>query len=141
MQLLPLLQEGIILGETLECQLLSNLDVLRLWHVPLLERADLHGVGCAKESYLAVIRHHLKDLLDDLLEFSRNQFINLVKNAELALVEFGVATRCQIKNSSRCCNDDVHILAHSDDILVDSGATRRHHALHLLVLADLLDDK
>ena len=123
MQLLPLLQEGIILGETLQCQFLCNLDVLWLWHVPLLERADLNRVSCAKKCNLAVIRHHLKDLLHDFLELSRNQFINLIKNAELALVEFGVATGRKIENSSRSCYDDVHVLAHSNDILIDSGTT------------------
>ena len=89
MQLLFLLKEGIILSQSLQSQLLSNLDVLWLWNVALLKVSDLDRVRSTKECNLAVIWHHLKNLLHDFLELSRNQLVDFVKHAELTLVEFG----------------------------------------------------
>ena len=45
MELLFFFEEGIVLSQTLKSQLLSNLDVLGLRNVALLELADLHRVG------------------------------------------------------------------------------------------------
>ena len=71
-QLLALLQEGVVLREALQGQLISDLDVLRAWHVALLEGANLDWVSCAKEANLAIHGHHLKDLLNHFLELTRD---------------------------------------------------------------------
>jgi len=69
-ELLALLQEGVVLGQTLQRQLISNLDVLGSWHVALLERADLYGVSRTEQANLAIDGHHLQNLLNHLLELA-----------------------------------------------------------------------
>ena len=71
-QLLTLLQECIVLCETLQSELISDLYILGARHVALLEGANLDRVRRAKEANLALWRHHLEDLLDHLLEFARD---------------------------------------------------------------------
>ena len=70
MQFLALLQKGIILGQTLQGQLVRNLNVLRPGHVALLKISDLDGVSGAEQTNLAFLVKHLKNLLDALLELS-----------------------------------------------------------------------
>ena len=123
MQFLLLLKERIVLRQSFQSQLLSNLDVLRLWNVALLEITDLDRVRSTEECNLAVVWHHLKNLLDDLLELSRNEFVDFVKHAELALVEFGETTRGQIQDSTRCGDNNMECLTHTDHILVDTSTT------------------
>ena len=71
-QLLAFLQEGVVLREALQGQLISDLDVLGAWYVALLEGANLDWVSCAKEANLAIHGHHLKDLLNHFLELTRD---------------------------------------------------------------------
>ncbi len=140
-ELLSFFQESVVLCQSLQRQLFSDLDVLGLRHVSLLEVADFHRISGAKKCDLAVIGHHLENLLDNLLKLARDKLINLVKHAELALVKLGVASGGQIENSTGSSHYNMNVLAHSNDILVDSSTACGHHALHLLMLADLFDDE
>lgn len=141
MELLALFEESVVLSETFKCQLVRNLNVLGVGDVALLEVTDLNWVGCAKQADLAVIWHHLENLLNDFLELSRNETINFIKDANFALVEFSFSSLCQIKDSSWSCDHHVDSLAHTDDILIDTSTTCGDHALHALMLSELLDDK
>lgn len=80
MELLTLLQKGVVLGQTLQSQLIRNLDVLRSRQIALLELADFYRVGGTEQTNLAVLMKHLKNLLDALLELSRNQSVHFVKD-------------------------------------------------------------
>ena len=122
-QLLFLLKEGIILRQSLQSQLLSNLDVLRLWNVALLEITDLYRVRSTKECNLAVVWHHFENLLHNFLELSRNQLVDFVKHAELALVKFSETTRGQIQDSTWSSDNYVQCLFHTDHVLVDTSTT------------------
>lgn len=124
MKLFLLLEERVVLRQTLQRQFVSDLDVLRVWHISLLERADFDWIGCAEEANLTVSRAHFQDLLDDLLELTRDQSVHLIQDANLALVKAGLTSRGQVKDTTRRGDDNVHRLAHSDNILVDARATR-----------------
>ena len=89
MELLTFFKESIVLGKALKCQFVSDLDVLGLWDIPLLELSDFDWEGRTEQTYLAIIRHHLQDLLDNFLELSRNKTIDFIQDAKLALVESG----------------------------------------------------
>lgn len=86
MQLLTLLQKGVVLGQALQRQLVINLDVLGLRNVALLEIADFDWVSRTKKTNLATGRHQFKDVLDYVLELSRNESVDLVKDDKIALV-------------------------------------------------------
>ena len=44
MELLAFFEESIVLGKALQCQFVSDLDVLGFGDIPLLELSDLDGV-------------------------------------------------------------------------------------------------
>ena len=89
-KLLSFFEEGVKLSKTLESELISDLDVLGLRNITLLELTNLNWVCGAEESDLTIIWHHLKYLLNDFLELARDQSIDLVKHTEPALIEFGL---------------------------------------------------
>ena len=69
-QLLTFFEERIVLGQTFQGQLIRYLDVLRIWHIALLELPYFDRVGCTEQANLAVLGTHLKDLLHDLLKLA-----------------------------------------------------------------------
>lgn len=71
-KLLTLLQEGIVLSQSLQSKFISDLNILGLRDVALLERTNFNWVSCTEKANLAIIRAHLQDLLHYLLELSRN---------------------------------------------------------------------
>ena len=89
MELLTFFKESIVLGKALKCQFVCDLDILGLWDIPLLELSDLDWVGRTEKTNLAIIWHHLQDLLHNFLELSGNKTIDFVQDAKLALVESG----------------------------------------------------
>jgi len=68
MELLPLFQVGVVLGQTLESELIGQSDKVWMWYVPLLELLDLLGVGGGVQEDLLLLRHDVDNLLDDYLE-------------------------------------------------------------------------
>ena len=138
-KLLSFLQEGVVLCESLQSQLIRDLDVLGFGDVALLELTNFDWICCTEKANLAVLRAHFQNLLHDLLELSRDQPIDFIKNAHLTLVELGFSSLRQIQDSTGCCYYYVDCLAHSNDVLIDARSTRGHHALDALVLAELLD--
>ena len=89
MELLTFFKESIVLGKALKCQFVSDLDVLGLWDIPLLELSNFDWEGRTEKTYLAIIRHHLQDLLYNFLELSGNKTIDFIQDAKLALVKSG----------------------------------------------------
>ena len=68
MKLLLLLKVGVVLGDTLECQLLHEINELRGLDVLGLELLNLHRISGREEHDLLVLRHNLNDLSNDTLE-------------------------------------------------------------------------
>lgn len=139
-ELLLLLEEGIVLRHSLQGQLVRDLDVLGRWHISLLEGTNLDGVRRAEQADLTIIWQHIDDLLDYFLELARDEAIDLIKDEQLAHIKLRLASRGQVKDSTRGRHDNVDGLAHANDVLVDASATRRDHTLDTLVLSNLLDN-
>ena len=135
MELLTFFEECIVLGQAFQCQFVSNLDILRFRDVSLLELSNFDWVCRTEETNLTIIRHHLQDLLNNFLEFSRNKTIDFIQDAKLALVKSSFTSRSQIKDPSWSGDNYVHCLSHSNDILIDTSTTGGHHALDTLVLS------
>ena len=141
MELLTFFKESIVLGKALQCQFVSDLDVLRFRDIPLLELSDFNGVCRTEKANLTIIRHHLQDLLHDFLELSGNKTIDFIQDAKLALVKSSFTSGCQIEDPAWRGDNNMHGLSHSDDIFIDTSSTRGDHALDTLVLAQLFNDK
>ena len=140
-ELLTLLEECIELGQTLQRELVGDFEVLGVGDVALLEVADLDRVRCTEKTDLPVSWHHLKNVLDDLLELTRDESIDLIENDKFALVKFGLSTSRQVQDSTGSGHDHMDCLPHTNNIFVDSRTTSRHHALHAFVFADFFDDQ
>lgn len=136
-QLLLLLQVGIVLSEAFQRELVRRLDVLWLGHVHLLEVLDLLGVGRTEKSDLRV-RHDLDDLFDDFAEVARKKLVHFVEYEELALIEVGHLLARQIEDAAWSSDDYVHILVQTVKVIGHFCASCAHHALELLILAEVL---
>ena len=73
MELLALFKEGVVLRQSLQGQLICNLDILWVGHITLLELTNFNWISCTEQANLATLRAaHLQDLLDHFLELSGN---------------------------------------------------------------------
>ena len=77
--LLPLLHKCVVLRDTLECQLVHEVDLVRLVEPPLRKVLHSHGEGRRIEQNLAGGGRQPQDALDDGLEFRREQLVRLGK--------------------------------------------------------------
>jgi hypothetical protein len=75
--LLPLLNKRIVLRDTLECQLVHEVDDVRLAQPAVLEVLDSDWERGGVEHDLAVAWQEANELLNDRLEFRRQQLVRL----------------------------------------------------------------
>ncbi len=86
MHLLALFNKGIKLRQPLQCQLIHQVNLMRLSQILVLEILDHHRKGCTKEQDLALGGAEGDQLFDYGLEFWRKEFVCLVHHHESALV-------------------------------------------------------
>ena len=139
MKLLALLQVRIVLSDSLESQLLHQIDELRRGDVLGLELLNLHGVGSREEHNLLVLGHDLDDLGDDALEVNRQQFVDFIQHEQFAVREISDLLHGQVQDTAWCPHNRMYSLVETDDILADLGTTGGDHGLNLFVLAELFD--
>lgn len=139
MKLLALLQVRIVLSDSLQSQLLHQINELRGGDVLGLELLNLHGVGSREEHNLLVLGHDLDDLGDDALEVNRQQFVDFIQHEQFAVREICDLLHGQVQDTARCPHNRMYSLVETDDILPDLGTTSGDHGLNLFVLAELLD--
>jgi hypothetical protein len=89
-------QIGIILCDSLEGQLVHEIDELGFRDVLLLELLDLLGIGCGEEHDLFFLRHDFNDFGDNLFEVNGQEFVHLVQHEDLAMIEDSHTSRSQI---------------------------------------------
>lgn len=87
-ELLFLLEVGVILCQAFQCELVTRSDEERLLYEPLLEALDLLGVSGAEQPNLG-LGHQLDYLLDKFTKVCREQFVDLVKDQQLAMRQVG----------------------------------------------------
>ena len=81
--LLFLLDEGVVLGDALEGELLHQVDLVRLSHHLVFEGLHLHREGGREEEHLPFLRHVIDELLDERLELCREELVSLIEDKEL----------------------------------------------------------
>ena len=89
--LLPLLDEGVILGDAFERELLHQVDLVRPPHALVPKPLYLLGEGRREEEDLPIGVHRRDELLDERLELGREQLVRLVQAAHHARGEVGDA--------------------------------------------------
>lgn len=137
MDLLLLLDVGIVLGNALERELLHEIDLVRVVHVLLDELIDRDGKRGRVEQDLTIGRQERDDGVEHVLEVLREELVGLVHDEHRARVHDGQALLHEVEYAAGRRNDDVHLLLETHDVLFQVGAARRRHHLAAHVLAQL----
>ena len=61
MEFFLLLEVGIVLGNTLQGELIHEVDILRVRHIIFLEAFDGHWISCGEKLNLSIFRHEIKN--------------------------------------------------------------------------------
>mmetsp|Transcript_1791 Transcript_1791/g.4137 ORF Transcript_1791/g.4137 Transcript_1791/m.4137 type:complete len:435 (-) Transcript_1791:147-1451(-) len=139
MQLLLLLHKGVVLGHSLQGQLVHLVDHVGPLEPLLLKGLDGDGKGGGEKHDLALLGAHVDQLLDHGLELLRQELVGLVQHNHLAVLQLGDALLPQVEDSSRSGHHHVHGVVQAHDVVLEGGASRGHHDLAPgEVLADLL---
>ena len=139
-ELLALLDKGVVLRDTLESELLHQVDDVGLLQELVLELLDRDGEGGRVEEDLALRVREADELLDDGLELGRQELVGLVHHEDVAVVELGHLLVREVEDAAGGRDDDVDGVVEAHDIVLERGAAGRHHHLDTDVLPDLLDD-
>ena len=89
MDLLPLLDEGVVLGDALEGELLHQVDLIGVAHVLPHEALHGQGEGGGVEQNLAVGRKVSNETVQHSLEVLGKELVGLVQAEDLALFDVG----------------------------------------------------
>ena len=108
MNLFFLLQISVVLGNTLESQLVHEIDELWVRNVLLLESLDTLRISSREETDLLLLWHDVNDLGDNDLEIVTQKLVDLIENEHLAIIEFSDVSGGEIKDTARSRNNDVH---------------------------------
>lgn len=140
MDLLSLLQEGVVLSDSSEGELVHEVDLVGLVHPLVLEVLDDDGERRGEEHDLSLLGHEREELLDDGRELGREELVGLVHDERLALAQVCDSLAGEIEDPSRRTDEDVHSLAETHDIVSQRRSSGGDHDRHARVLAERLAD-
>lgn len=134
--LLFLLHVGIVLCDTLQGQLLHQINLIRIVHMPLDELIDRARKRGRVQKDLTIRWQIRDDIVEHVLEVLRQQLVRLVHNEHRTVVHDGQTLLHQVQNASGRCNYDVHLLLQAHDVLFQICAARCCHDLAAHVFRD-----
>lgn len=141
--LLAFFDEGVELGDTLEGELVHEVDLVGVLHVLVGEVLDGQGEGGGEEERLAALerRDIAVDLIHELGEFGAEKLVGLIEDNHAALVELGGGLGGEIGNTSGGGDEDVDGAHQAHDIVAEGGTTGGDHDFEAAdVLAEFLGD-
>jgi len=138
--LLLFLHKGVVLGDTPQSELFHQVDFMGSVQVFVAEVLDGEREGGGEKENLARLFAEANQLFDDGLEVFREELVGFVQDDHVAVGKIGDILLCQIKDSARGGNNDMHGLTEADDIVFQHGTTSSDHHLDIGVLAKLLTD-
>lgn len=138
MDLLLLLDIGIVLGDTLESELLHQIDLVRIVHVSLDKLVNSTRKRGRVEENLTIGRQVGDDRVEHVLEVLGEELVSLVHDEHRARVHDGEALLHEVENATGRGDDHVHLLLQTHDVLLEvRAACGRHHlAAHVLAQLD-----
>jgi hypothetical protein len=140
-QLLLLLQIGVVLGNTLESQFVSQSDKGGIGHVLDAESVNLDRVSRRVHHDLAIRAHQLNDVLNRLFEIRGQQLVDFIEHQHCASFEVCHVFFGQVENAAGCSYNNVDSLLETVKVFTHESTTSGDHALNLLVLGKVLDNK
>lgn len=136
--LLLLLDEGVVLGDTAKGELIHQVDLEGCVHVLVGKVLDRDGEGGGEEHQLTVPGVTSEDLLDGLHKLNREQLIGFVHNKHGALAQICNVLPCKICNSARRADKDVDGLTETKNVIPQSGSTSCDHDIDVEVFSECL---
>mmetsp|Transcript_46946 Transcript_46946/g.78217 ORF Transcript_46946/g.78217 Transcript_46946/m.78217 type:complete len:419 (-) Transcript_46946:177-1433(-) len=141
LDLLALIDKGVVLRDTLEGELIHQVNFIGVVEPGVLEGLDGDGEGGREEEDLAGLGDDVaKELVDEGLELGREELVSFVHDEHLALGEVGDGLAGEIDDTARCSDEDVDGVVETDDVVLETGSSGRGHDLHVHVLAQFLAD-
>jgi hypothetical protein len=139
---LLLLNGDIVLLDTFKGELLIlDEDLCGVAHEVLGKLQDFNGHGGREERNLDLAGKILEDVLDLLLESTREHLIGLIENENLEIVALEETLLHHVMDTAWCADNDVNALLENSNFLTDIGATDACVNLDLLVFTNLLNDE
>mmetsp|Transcript_1843 Transcript_1843/g.3218 ORF Transcript_1843/g.3218 Transcript_1843/m.3218 type:complete len:327 (-) Transcript_1843:1338-2318(-) len=133
MHFLAFLHIGVKLRNTSQSQLVHQIDLVRLLLVCIPKALDRYGERCREQADLAILWQVLgDDLFDDRSKLCRQQLVSFIHDHQLHLVQLTDPFVCQVQNTTRSSNQNVHRLVHSHNIILQTRSSRGHHDLQSL---------
>lgn len=133
--LLLLLDEGVVLGDTTQGQLVHEVDFIRAGHVAVREIFDGQREGGGKEHNLAVLGVELEKLLNGRCELNGKELVSLIHDEHGAFAQIGNVLASKIKNSARGTDHNMDGVLQTDDVVAEASATSGNHDVDAKVLA------
>lgn len=140
MDLLLLLYESVVLGNTAEGELVHQVDLVGRVHMLVLEVLHHNGEGRTEEHHLPVLRVEAKELLDDGSKLGGQELIGFIHDERLASCEISYTLTGKIQDPAWCSNNNVDGLAQSNDIVLQPCSTGANHDVDSQVLSQGLAD-
>lgn len=136
--LLSLLDEGVVLGHTLEGQLFHEVDLVRALHEFVLKVLDLDGEGSGVQENLPLGGQEAKNGFDNGLKLGTEEFIGLVHDEDRTLAEVADALVGQVEDPTGGRNQEVDLLVKSEDVVFQTGTSGACHDLDTKMFAQVL---
>lgn len=138
--LLPLFDVGVELGDAPEGQLLHEVDAVGIRDEFLAERLNRHGERGGEEADLMSLVTEVDDLLEDGLELRRQELVGLVHDDGPAFGQVGDLLGGQVEDAAGRRDDDVNGIVQTHDVILEGRSARGDHAVQAHVLANLFDN-
>ena len=138
--LLLLLDEGIVLGNTPKRKLIHQVDFVRADHVLVGEVLDRKREGSREQHDLAIPGVVLKQLLNDRGELDGQKLVSFVHDEHGAFAEIGNRLSSEIENSARSAHYYVDGILKADNVVSQARSAGRNHDVDTEVLAKGLAD-
>ena len=134
--LLLLLNERVVLGNSAERQLVHQVDLVRVAHVLVFERLHNIGEGCREKHDLPILRVELQKLLDGDGEFRRQKLVSLVHDKGVSCGEIGHALGCEIEDTTGSTNNHVNSLVQSNNVILETSTSGGDHDVNAKMLSE-----
>jgi len=130
LNLLPLVDVGVVLGDTLQSQLLHQVDLVGVRHPLVAESGHRLREGRGETHYLPLLGSVAEQPVNNRLELRRKKLVGLIHDHNSALVKVDDTLVGQVQNTTRSTDDNLHRLLEANDIVAEvSTASRDNNSL------------
>lgn len=127
--LLALLNVGVELGDTLEGELVHEVDLVGLNHVTVPKVLDVYGESRGEEHHLPLAGAQAEHLLDDRGELLGEKLVGLVHDEDAALAQVGDTLSSEIENTARGTDENVDRLLETHNVVSQCRSSGGDHDL------------